>query len=315
MNEQTLFVELNSIATQVLSSMDDYLEKREEKKSSIEHAYNNWASELRHPCKRNLVYSRTHWSQRRPNDIDSLYRFKEGYDVEDKIEELALKGGQKIQRAQVKLTWEKYKISGRIDGAISKGREYYPVEIKSIHPRYWDSTETVEEIKHHPQFWIRKIPGQLNIYLLMENKPGGFLILCTFGKRPRILPMLIDYEMGEEDLKTCEFVNAHVDARTLPDRIPYDNSACQMCSFNHLCMPVRPSTVMDISEITKEDIDNLELYLDLKPHSQEFDRLKKRLVGDSKNPQKFRGSNLIIGDIEISSNVGAKSVRTTIGRI
>jgi len=39
---------------------------------------NNWASDLDHPCIRQLVYARLNWRDRKLTEIEAEFRFKEG---------------------------------------------------------------------------------------------------------------------------------------------------------------------------------------------------------------------------------------------
>ena len=84
--------------------------------------------------------------------------------------------------------------------------------------------------------------------------------------------MPIDYEMGERDLKTAEEVNAHVEAGTLPDRIPYDNSICGLCDFDAICQPISKA---ELEEVTPEQIKLLNDYLELEQSKKDHSKLRR----------------------------------------
>jgi hypothetical protein len=132
----------------------------------------------------------------------------------------------------------------------------------------------------------------------MEDKPGGVLILKTFGQRPRIIPAPVDYELGERCIKQAERVNEHVAAGTLPDRIVYDPSVCNLCDFDQICQPV---TVANISDVTDAQLKLIREYIALEGAYRERERLKKQLIGSSKKPGVFHGKNALVEDIQIVS--------------
>jgi hypothetical protein len=198
-------------------------------------------------------------------------------------------------------------ISGKIDGMSPLKRKLpepfshlreAPAEVKTVNPNYWNSTKTVEDLKRHPKFWINKIPSQLNIYLAFTKSPGGFLIIVTFGKKPRILPMLFDQDLWDHDQAVARKVNAHVEAGTYPEPIPFDSTICGMCDFNHICQPIRPTKM---SQIDPLDIFKLEMYLELKEARDKFNDLHRELIGTMEKPGKYFGQDGILEDIEIST--------------
>jgi CRISPR/Cas system-associated exonuclease Cas4 (RecB family) len=289
---------LNQVANEMQMALDAVIQGEADKKGGpADHSKGNWASEIHHPCRRMLTYSRLRWEDRKTKPIESLYRFQEGNVKEDFVVERLAKAGYRIKMQQLRLVWPKYKISGRIDGTINVDGLELPAEVKSISPWFWDTTRTIQQIKEHPKFWIRRIPSQLNLYELMNNMPGGFLIMATFGRPFRILPMLLDYELGEEDLKTCEAVNAAVDRGELLPPIEYENDVCGMCDFEHICQPVKTAELANITEAQAKDAMRL---LEIEPVSREYDRLWKKLFGNKENPGPFYKKNAFIDDIEIS---------------
>lgn len=296
-SDEKLLAELTLIAGEIGAKIDD----DHKPWPPSNHESNNWASEIHHPCVRNLTYIRRNWKDRKPISLDGKYRVEAGTEEERRFKMMLSKAGYDIELAQQRFTWDEFQISGKIDGMVRVGPKRYPLEIKSMNPQYWDSHETIEEIKASRSWWIQKMVSQLNLYLFMMGEPGGFLGITTFGKRPRILPMVPDYELADLDTAKARTVNKHFQAGTLPEPIPYHNQICGMCDFLHLCAPLKalnPSW----REVPKEDIPTLERYLDLKDASRAFDALHKELVGDNKKPGRYFGLNALAAGIEINSN-------------
>src|SRR5437867_568445 len=47
----------------------------------------------------------------------------------------------------------------------------------------------------------------------------------------------LDYDYAESLLRRAERINAHVEAGTLPERIPFNEEVCPRCPFYALCLP------------------------------------------------------------------------------
>jgi hypothetical protein len=291
--------ELDKMAMEIDGGISNYMQSEADKRGPADHSQWNWASELHHPCDRFLVYARLNWRDRKSKTVDSLFRLKEGSEQEDKLSDLLAKAGFRLKLGQLPLQWDKFQIRGRIDGAIpTTGRKEYPAEVKSVSPWYWDSTATIGKIREHNKFWINRICSQLNLYLLMKDAPGGFLILVTFGKKPRILPMLLDYELGELDIQQAERVNKLVAKEKLPGRIKYASDICGLCDFDHICQPLQFAEIRDVQE---EEVKDLKRFMEIEIYRNEWEKLKKKLIGSKDKPGVFYGANCIVEDIEVSS--------------
>jgi hypothetical protein len=299
--DEYLLGELSAAASAMEISIDDLFEK----KSPTDHSANNWASEIGHPCARNLTYCRVNWRDRQPLATDARYRVEAGSEEETKIKHKLERAGFEVIMAQQHFTWPEYKISGRIDGkveAVIMGKKRHcPIEIKMINPLFWDKLKTVDDVRTSRNWWIRKYVSQLNLYLFMDVSEGGFLVLCCPGKRPRILPMLPNYDLADADLAKARIVNKHVDAGTFPEPMPYDPSVCGMCDFAHLC-PQLKALDSSWTEISDADTPMLELYVELKDAKKKFEEVHAKLVGDNKKPGRYFGKNAIAGGIVIESN-------------
>lgn len=296
------------LAAEVGAKMDAAIHEDHE---PWDHSASNWASEIGHPCLLNLVLKRTRWKEERRMDLDGEWRVKEGQDQEKRTKALLDEIGFTLVKAQARVTLEEFKITGKIDGMIEtpdrwrktfSGIRELPVEIKSINPIYWATTRTIWEVKNHPKFWIRKHASQLNFYFAGHKLPGGLLILKTFGQRPRIMPMMLDQDLLDHDTGRAAQVNRHVEAKTLPAPIPYEDDACEMCGFNHICKPLHASK---FSPVERSETVELELFLELqeifKKAKGDFEEIKKKLIGDEEKPGRYFGKNGLVLDIEIKT--------------
>ena len=309
--KESLGLALNEVAAEIGAKLDDARKPW----PPSDHSLNNWSSEYHHPCLKNLVHCRLDWKKRQPIDSDGKWRVDEGIDKEWFIKKWLGDIGFELSQSQRRYStddpgMEKYKhlhISGKIDGLCPLKKELpepfaklreVPAEIKTVNQNFWESTKTIEDLKRHSKHWIQKYPSQLNAYLIMGNSPGGFMIIATFGKKPRILPMLFDLELWEQDKARVEKVNAHVAAGTYPEPIPFDATICGMCDFDHICNPLRTTGVVEIPETAEFE---LEMYLELKEKKTEFTALHKELVGDAEKPGKYFDQEGFLNDIEIKT--------------
>ena len=307
--EDILYSELSNVAAEISAKLD----AERPPWQSYDHSQYNWASEIHHPCLKHLVHCRVDWEQKQGIDIEGRWRVDEGSRIEWEVKKWLGDIGFEVEESQKRFRsddveeYSDLKISGRIDGIIPLNRKLpepfshlkgIKTEIKTMNPNYWPSTKTIADLKRHPKFWINKIPSQLNTYLALSNDPGGLLITATFGKRPRIIPMLFDQNLWDHDQARVRKVNAHVEAGTYPEPIPFDATICGMCDFNHICTPIQTTKM---SQVDPMDIFMLETYLEMKEAADRFKEIHKELIGDKNKPGKYRGMDAIIEDVEIST--------------
>lgn len=302
---ENLIILANEIAAEIGQKFDAM---RQGKREPSDHSAWNWASEVGHPCKKFLVHARVDWKERQLMDIDGEYRVEEGTRAEWYLKKDLGDIGFQLNETQRTFAIPELKVKGKVDGLLPLNRiiSTYPTmitvpcEIKTVNPNYWQSTKTIEDIKQHRAWWIRGYPSQLNCYLYGSNSSFGFFILKTFGKRARILPMLLDYDRLDGDFRKIEGVNRHVEAGSYPEPIPFDSQICGMCDFSHLCQPLKTTKM---SEIDPSDTIKLEWYLELKEQKKKFDELHAKFVGTASKPGCYHGMNAIAGNIEISTAI------------
>ena len=287
--------DLQGVCNTIINKMDDSRTKGRKRSRK----FTNWASEIDHPCLRFMVYSRANWKERKLAPADKQYMFEEGRDGEKKLKTMIEAEGYEVILAQQYFDWNKYEISGRTDGSLQfnipehgyKGRG--PLEIKTTAPHLFKRMTTIEEIKESKSYWVRKAVSQLNIYMLMAGAEFGFLALKTYRLRPRILPMLVDYELGEKCIKKCEQVNHHVAKGTLPDRIEYDPAICDICDFDHKCAPLKTTKYADV--IDEQMIKDLRFFKKWNGVGSSWKKIAESLR------KRLKGINTIAEGVQISS--------------
>lgn len=208
----------------------------------------NRASELGHPCLRYLYHLRIDWDKAPLPDGGLLELFEEGHYQEDAAIDLLRKAGYRIVEQQRPFTWDKYQITGHIDGRLLPGSiegEWpekggkpvaVPFDIKGFSPWIWDSINSIGDMLNHRRVWMRKYPAQMTLYMLMGEEEHGVIILKDKTKaRLKDLWMTLDWDLANSLVSKAEEVNAAVEAKEPPERAEGDY--CHDCKFLMLCRP------------------------------------------------------------------------------
>lgn len=297
--------ELQDIANEIVSRLDAVRQMKRDEEGPRDRSDRNYASEIGHPCLKYLVHARLDWDKRKPRDISSEYRLEEGNEREWQIQKKLGDIGLILEQSQSYFNIEELKLRGKIDGILTlprpvMGYRRAPAEIKSIAPQWWDRINSVEDLRNHRKWWFRKYVSQLNTYLIAGDYPFGFFILDTFGKRPKILPMLRDEELWAHDSARIQKVNEYCDRGEYPEPIPYDPSICGMCDFAHICQPLKAT---EFTEIPASEEEVLKEFLWLREYHEKYEEMKKTLIGDKNKPGRFWGINAVVGSIVIETKV------------
>ncbi|MEO0132613.1 MAG: hypothetical protein ABIK73_06785 [candidate division WOR-3 bacterium] len=259
--------------------------------------HSNRASELGHPCLRYLVYCRTRWEDRLMPSDELQVVFNEGRIHERAVIELLNNAGIPVVEQQSTQFWREFNLSGSIDGKILLDGRAIPIEIKSVSPYTFEKINDVDDLFLAKQYYLRKYPTQMLIYLLLNNTDYGILILKNkaSGQIKFIEIYLNSYlEVAEEAIKKCELVEKHIKGNTLPDQIN-DYDVCGDCSFFHICMPN-----IDLQELQfvsdKELEEKLERREELSKYVKEYNEL------DVEIKERFRGKgNFNVGEFLIQN--------------
>lgn len=200
-------------------------------------------------CERRGVYDRTHWEQKELHDVKGQYIFDEGHAQEKQLLRDLDEAGVKIINQQQPFTLyderpgknRQVLLTGTIEGRIvvnevgGHAKDTLTFEIKSMNPMIFSGMNEFEDFRK--KTWTLAYMAQIMSYMLGENEEQGLFLLKdkSNGTLKQILVPL-DYEMGEAVLRTCERINDHVEAGTLPERRS-DVDKCEYCPHRKYCLP------------------------------------------------------------------------------
>lgn len=239
--------------------------------------HSNRASEIGHPCLRYLVFLRTRWNEAVLHDADLQYIFDEGNLHEQAVLRELDAAGIKVIEQQRPFHWEKFKLTGSIDGKIlteqwmidaapEHVRPYLhlmkpiPTEVKSISPWGFEKISSMKDMLDSKRHYHKKYPAQLTMYELMDSvEVGLFIFKNKVTGRLKEIFIVLDLDYAETLLQKCEKINAHVATyqrliqideaqakASVPPPIPYSESICGECKFKHICAPEFRSQAMDV---------------------------------------------------------------------
>jgi len=267
--------------------------------------HTNRASNLGHECLRYLVFERTRWQEKTLHDLNLQLIFDEGNTHERALVADLNEAGVIILEQQRPFVWEKYQITGTIDGKalvdypsgnpeIPVVVKALPIEIKSCSQFVFPSLNKAEDLYHHKYHHVRMYPSQMTLYLLMDNKPEGvFIFKNKQNGQLKEIPMLLDYELGEKLIQKAEAINTHVSEKTTPECMKYDEMICGGCGYLHICLPEVKRTALEIT-----DDPDIELKLnrreELKPLKSEYEKLDEELKKKFKDKEKIVVANFLI---------------------
>ncbi len=207
----------------------------------------NRASSLGGDCERELVYWRTHWEDAAEPSLALQIIFQEGDKHEREVLLELVRAGVHVIEQQCGLEWRALMITGHVDATVVHEGESIPIDVKSMSSHIWDGVfrggsqvyawpEVEEAFTRKP--WLRKYLGQVTLYALLRGSERAMLLCLNKGKGALAqVNVELDYEYAESLLRRAERINAHVEAGTLPDRIPFDEEVCPHCPFYAACLP------------------------------------------------------------------------------
>lgn len=275
--------------------------------------HTNRASGAAHPCVRFLVYCRTNWRDRRPPSPELQCIFTLGHDLEEVVFRW-LKERLKLDIIQPKdktLVWDAFQLTGHLDAYVQEYAHWIPFEVKGVSVATWNTVNCFEDMVCSNKSWVRRYPGQLLLYLLLDNKAyGRFVLFQKETGRLKDFPVVLDdhLHLAEEILLNLERVNQHVAAKTLPDRY-YEpgpvGDLCEDCDFEAICLPggsyASAVEIMDDPAAEMVLARYLALQKELEPFSainREFEAAKKQLrtyFAAEKKERIILGGKLITG--------------------
>lgn len=258
-----------------------------------------WASQMDHPCIRNLEYGLTRWQDQLKHSVELQQIFDEGNVHEPAVIDKLKKCGFKERQSQRPL-FEKvskdgkeyrYGISGRLDLEITHdellGGEWFPAEIKSMEPHAWESINSVSDMLNHKRYYLRMYPGQIMMYLYAMGKYNGLMILKNkINGRLKFIWIELQMDVVERMLQKAEEVNRVVKEIQdnpqrsaddfLTERIEYDDRICGSCPFRHICLPNQQfdGQTIELDKALEDDLERREI---LKMYWNEYEELHEML--------------------------------------
>ncbi len=257
-------------------------------------------------CTRQGVYAITHWDKRKPHDTRLQARFDKGkQEEENALRELGELGFEVVEREipLPKDMQDRYGITGRIDCKVLYRGKRIPTEVKSMHPMFFDKFDTLDDLKS--DLFTSRYVRQLTIYLLATNEEEGMFLITDCLGHWKLIPCPLDYQEAEHCLQVAEEINAAVAAKTLPDRIPYDDEICGKCAFIQECLPDLEARARagfeDDPEAEQDFQKRLERRETLQEGAKEYERLDKEIKDEFKQRYAERDIRiLMVGDFTVS---------------
>ena len=242
---------------QVASQIEeDVLEAKGRKiKRRARHALSG--SDIDDPCLRYLYYSIANWQDRALHDAGTQALFDEG-NVLAQASQQDLRAADyrgdpyrlEEQETTFSIRVRNGVVTGHIDWFLTGGvlgDERVPVEHKGLSYGRENSWATWRDMLHAKQRWVKRYPGQLQLYLLQSDSPWGlFAIRGKETARLKFLSMDIELNFCERLLQRAEIVYAALEEGKPPDRIAYLPRFCDFCDFVNICDPVSEWAGSDI---------------------------------------------------------------------
>ena len=253
--------------------------------------HSNRASALGHDCIRYLVYERVAWDKKQLLKPAVLRVMEEGNLHERAVKKLLEEMGYDIVEQQRAFKWDKYQITGHIDGKIIKDGERVPIEIKSMSRAMFNIAQLEFEKEKIENKYLKKYLCQINLYMAMDNiEYGAFIFKNRDSGEIFCTGVELDYDLTETLIQKCETINSHVAEGTFPEGIN-DINVCVDCPYFHICNPHfgNIDEQLDLLEYKRmkrlEEVIDLRLELerkiaDIQETIKELKQEEKELIGE-----------------------------------
>ena len=187
------------------------------------------ASGIDDACNRRLFYYMTAGELADDITVDLVSIFEEGKEQEPGVRRFLSELGFEVKKASFTENWDKYNISGGIDGIVEFLGKQYVAEIKTVSEYAWKSLQGAKDFN---EGYYKKWFGQMQTYLLLFNlERGVFILKRKQAKQIRIIEVALDYGYAENLLKKAELVNEAIKINTPPDFLKDNPVECKRCSF------------------------------------------------------------------------------------
>lgn len=207
-----------------------------------------YPSSIGNPCDRFCVWRFTKHQEQQPHDTTLQSIFDEGNVHQPSVyKRLEAIGYQVVRESDRPRQWtvKGATISGRIDGKLMgfRGAKFpQPVilEIKTTQDHTWKRLNTIDDVRHADQHYVRAYDAQGQLYCLLEDVEHGVMVLKSKATGLlKLIPFTLDMARAEAIIQRIERLQAFVKDRRDPDPITYDSGICGGCGFNHLCWPAK----------------------------------------------------------------------------
>lgn len=265
--------------------------------------WSNWCGDLGFACDTYQAASRLKTELKALPDIGLIKLFRTGKVWETPNLQLIQNAGIKIVEQGRPFQWKEKQISGRIDAKIAipvNGKEVViPLEHKVC------SFNTFREILKHKEQgipltksrhpWIKKYPGQLQIYDLMDGSEYGMWFFYNKQSGDYFFWLYpLDLEYAESLVQRAERCNENVEKNHIPK--PEYCELCDGCDFERTyCFPDKDYgpgfELLDEKEVEM----SLERHEELKPLVKEYNDINKEIKG------MFKGRNAVVGNFKLTS--------------
>lgn len=292
----------------------------------------NRASSLGHPCLRFNVFERTRWQEKTLHDVAVQYRFDDG-DMHERqvMRDLEDAGFQVFERHR-DFSWPKFNITAHVDvklvvepwmvdaappevQPLLQIGHAIPAEVKSAAKFSWEKIQTVQDMRTSRYAYMQTYPAQLTVYELFSNEPIGlFLFKNKDTGRLKELWMPLDFEYGESLLKKAEQINTCVQAGTIPAPIPWSDTICGRCAYQHICLPEARREALDLSDDPELEA-KLKRRAELAQAATEYDELDKELKATFREKPKIMVGDFLVQGRWQDRKDGKKVWMTNIERL
>jgi len=276
----------------IVEKVEEYINR----KRKISPVHTNRASEIGHPCYRYLYFLRTAWDQAQLPSLAQQLVFDEGKLQEKAVLRLLEDAGFDIVEQQRPYEIRELKLTGHIDAKIRVNNKLFPLEIKSMSPYFFESVNDLKDFLSHKYAHIRKIPYQLQAYLMLARENEGILILKnrSSGEIKEIIVQANERMWAEIRVK-CETINTFVDKQVTPNfQEGLNEEICTTCKFAHVCLPdVKRKNDLKIIE-DEELISLLERRKRLKAFYDEYREVDKLITKKLEGIEKAIIGNFIV---------------------
>ena len=241
------------------------------------------ASQIGHPCDLFHVRNFLDYTLAKEWTLQSRRNFYMGKKIEKLwIAEIRKSDNIRIFNEQQEITWDKYNISGHIDGWLQyKKEEPILFDIKSMHPYIWQKFNE-NDIDAYKQFdrlpYYKKAISQGQIYMAMSNTEHFlFIIVNKSNLAEKFIYMPLDYQHTEMLIQRSIRVMDYVSKEIRPDPIEFDEIWCEkLCPYNHICLPNRRYEGAEFVD-NEEIVDAAQRYFELKELAKEYTEINAYL--------------------------------------